>query len=89
MANSMTSSHDKALSAKEKHKKSQSSARKYFRDKGYTTVKEKSYFEHGQQARKNIRENMKEGSNMHKYLGSKSHEVEMFRKRNNPFPKAK
>lgn len=83
------SKHDALVSAKEKYKAGTSKSRKYFRDKGYTTVKEKSYFDRNQHERKNIRDNMKEGSNMHKYLHSKKIDIDSFRKRNNPFPQSK
>lgn len=75
------SAKQKALDAKTKYKAGQSSARKHFSDKGYTKVKEKSYFDYSHKERKNIRDNAKEGSNMHKYVGSDKNDVASFKKR--------
>lgn len=85
----MSSAKHTALDARTKHKANVSAARKHFRDSGYTTVKEKSYFDYGHKERANIRANMKEDSNMHKWAGSKKHDVAAFKKRNNPFPENK
>ena len=74
-------SHPKADALKAKYKEGQSKARKHFRDKGYTTVKEKTYFDYGHRDRHNIRTNAKDGSNMHKRLRSKPYEVTEFKKR--------
>lgn len=64
------SSHSRALnSKKDKYKKSQSTIRKSLRDKGYSSVKEKSYFDYSHKERKNIRDNAKSNSNARKYLG--------------------
>ncbi len=73
----MTNSKSKALDAKTKYKEGQSKARKYFRDKGYTTVKSKTYYDYNTKDRANIRKNSKPGSGMHNWArADRSHKGE-------------
>lgn len=61
--------------AKKMYKEKHSKLRKSFHDQGYSSVKEKGYYDYSVRERKNIRDNAKPDSNMRKWAGMGNKEL--------------